>query len=45
MADHVFVRTGTRLINYCKENNIIFYEFTDFVDLLKQYKEEFCGTK
>ena len=45
VADHVFVRTGTRLINYCKENNIIFYEFTDFVDLLKQYKEEFCGTK
>lgn len=44
-ADHVFVRTGTRLINYCKENNIIFYEFTDFVDLLKQYKEEFCGIK
>lgn len=45
VADYVFVRTGTRLINYCKDNNIIFYEFTDFVDLLKQYKEEFCGTK
>ena len=44
-ADYVFVRTGSRLVKYCNENNITFHEFIDFSDLLKQYREEFYGTK
>ena len=32
-------------IKLLNENNIEFREFTDFEDLIRQYKEEHCGIK
>ncbi|MDR2879028.1 MAG: MtnX-like HAD-IB family phosphatase [Fusobacteriales bacterium] len=44
-ADCVFARTSSRLVDHCNENDIEFREFTDFEDLIRQYKEEHCGIK
>ena len=45
VADCVFARASSRLVDHCNENNIEFREFTDFEDLIRQYKEEHCGIK
>ena len=45
VADYVFARSSSRLVEHCSDNNIEFSEFTDFEDLIRQYKEEHCGTK
>jgi 2-hydroxy-3-keto-5-methylthiopentenyl-1-phosphate phosphatase len=45
VADHVFARSSSRLVDHCNENNIKFREFSDFEDLIRQYEEEHCGIK
>ena len=45
VADCVFARSSSRLVEHCNENNIKFSEFSDFEDLIRQYEEEHCGIK
>ncbi len=36
-ADFSFIRKGTRAIKFCEENNIDFFEFDDFNEILEYY--------
>ena len=40
VADHVFARSGTRLVNFCNNNNIEFLEFENFIEVVEKYKNK-----
>lgn len=39
VADKVFIRSGTRAINFCKENNIKYFEFNNFDEVIEKIYE------
>ena len=40
VADYVFARSGTRLVNFCNNNNIEFLEFENFIEVVEKYKNK-----
>lgn len=44
-ADFVFARSSSRLVKYCRENNIKFNEFSNFEEVIRKYEEDFRGTE
>lgn len=40
VADYVFARSETRLVNFCNNNNIEFLEFENFIEVVEKYKNK-----